>query len=105
MDLTVRIELGPWDEVRGKLSGESWTCWGYVQDPANGIGPPTSPSPTSSLPTESSPEVLRIYRPLGLAEKRVAVQTGDVAHDHLLKRGYSGEIVEFRTWEEFRRAS
>ncbi len=101
MDLTVRIELGPWDEVRGKLErGELDMLAGMYKTPERDRSADfTIPHfiTTYGIFARNAPD---ISAPSDLPEKRVAVQTGDVAHDHLLKRGYSGEIVEFRTWED-----
>lgn len=101
MDLAIRIELGPWDEVRGKLErGEIDMLAGMYKTPERDrFADFTIPHfiTTYGIFAGKAPD---ISAPEELRGKRVAVQIGDVAHDHLLARGYSTEIVEFRTWED-----
>lgn len=95
MQLDIRIELGPWDEVRrefeeGKIDGLT----GFYQtreraDTAEFAVPFLESSLTFFTRSDSTVRTLK-----GAWNDPVFVQSGDLAHDYLLTRQFPGVIAE-----------
>lgn len=95
MQLDIRIELGPWDEVRREFQlGEIDGLTGFFQHKTRaGLAEFTVPFLQSSITfftREDAPE----KKLKAVWNKSVIVQTGDIAHDYLLGEHYPGEILE-----------
>ena len=101
MDLDIRIELGPWDLVRGQLEqGLIDMLPGMYKTLERGLTVDfTIPHFISSYGIFAKPGS-GIRGIEDLADKRVAVQNGDVGHDYLLTHKLAGDLVLYNTWED-----
>jgi signal transduction histidine kinase/FixJ family two-component response regulator len=101
MNLDIEIVLGPWDEVRSQLEhNEIDMLPGMYKTPGRDL-----------LVDFTIPHFISSYGIFAehdsgmngaedLADKRVAVQAGDVGHDYLVEQGLAGELVIFNRWED-----
>ncbi|NLV43170.1 MAG: transporter substrate-binding domain-containing protein [Candidatus Hydrogenedentes bacterium] len=95
MQMDIRIELGPWDEVRREFeAGEIDGLTGFFQhetrsDLADFSVPFLQSSVTFFKQKNSPDQSLK-----AVWNKSVIVQTGDIAHDYLLGEKYPGKIIE-----------
>lgn len=102
MALDVRIELGPWELVRERLErGEIDMLAGMYKTPERDLLVDfTVPQFIShyGFYTSSAPD----FKDIGeLKERSIAVQTGDLGHDFLLKAGFGGDkLIEVSRWDD-----
>jgi signal transduction histidine kinase/ActR/RegA family two-component response regulator len=101
MNLDIQIQLGPWDEVRAQLErGEIDLLPGMYKTADRDL------LVDFSIPHFISSYGIYAAKDSGirgiedLADKRVAVQAGDISHDYLVKHGLTGDLVTFNAWEE-----
>lgn len=101
MNLDIHVELGPWEEVRGQLErSEIDMLPGMYKTPDRDLLVDfTIPHFISSygIFAEYSSGIRGVE---DLANKRVAVQLGDVGHDYLVENKLAGELVILNKWED-----
>ncbi|MFO8063874.1 MAG: transporter substrate-binding domain-containing protein, partial [Spirochaetia bacterium] len=100
MNLDVRINLGPWDEVRQQLEdGEIDVLAGmYKTDSRDRKVDFSIPHFITSygvfIPADSDIRSIEDIR-----DRRILVQTGDLAHDYLVENEIGAELVTMQEWD------
>lgn len=101
MHLDIRIDLGPWHEVRREMSQGSIDLLAGVyrteeRDRHMDFSIPHFYASYAVFVHEAS----QVRRLEDLTEARIIVQTGDLAHDYLAERGIGTELVTKREWDQ-----
>lgn len=101
MNLNIRINLGPWDEVRkdieeGNIDIVTGMYRTEERDKEVDFSIPHFRSSVGIFVPEESP----IRRADDIEEAHILVQEGDVAHDHLLEHGFGAKVSTVKEWEE-----
>ncbi len=101
MGLDVDIRLGPWEEVRAELeAGSIDMLAGMYRTPERDeLVDFTIPHFISAYGV-FAPKGSGVTGPVDISGLRVAVQSGDVGHDYLVRNGLGRELVVFRDWED-----
>ncbi len=101
LDMEIRIDLGPWDEVRTEIeTGKIDILLGMYKTPRRKLLvdftiPHFHASYGVFVPDNSS-----ITTPEDIKNLKILVQKGDLAHDYLLENRIGRELVVVRDWEE-----
>ena len=93
--LNIRIELGPWEQVRrefekGKIDGLTGLYQTAERADLAGFTVPFLDTSLSFFAREDA----RIKTLKDAWDKEILVQTGDVAHDYLVAQGFKGRMLE-----------
>ena len=100
MNLHIRIDLGPWDEVRndieeGKIDLLAGMYRTEERDRQVDFSIPHFIT-SYGVFVEKGSHITSIEK---LEGKRILVQTGDLAHDYLVENNIGDELIELREWQ------
>jgi signal transduction histidine kinase len=100
--LNIKIQLGPWTEVQGKVrQGQIDALQGIFYSPKRDQTLDMSPAHTKIGYVLVSRQGKKLPDNLDeLKNQRILVQDGDLAEEHLVKRGLEDQIVETKSQEE-----
>ncbi|MFP4619593.1 MAG: transporter substrate-binding domain-containing protein, partial [Spirochaetaceae bacterium] len=100
MNLDIRINLGPWEEVRKEIErGEIDILAGMYKTEERAKQVDFSIPHFLASYGVFVPERSQIVNLKDLEDSRILVQTGDLAHDYLIEQEIGEEIVTVDEWE------
>ncbi|MFW6223541.1 MAG: transporter substrate-binding domain-containing protein [Spirochaetota bacterium] len=100
MNLDIRINLGPWEEVRHELeNGDIEILAGMYRTPERDRRVDFSVPHFIASYGVFVPKDSDIRSVEDIRDRRILVQTADLGHDYLVERGIGAEIVTVSEWD------